>query len=159
MTPSGNQLFFSLTVILGSAALAPMLSGCSSHPVENSGVLSGASGIVAHAEAGELTAVQRALAAGEEVSARNSHGETALMVAAINGHTQVVRLLIRAGAPVDDKSRRGNTALILAAEWGQLETVTVLLKIGASVRARGLVNEGFPRYMGEERSISCPFRW
>ncbi|MCZ6557892.1 MAG: ankyrin repeat domain-containing protein, partial [SAR324 cluster bacterium] len=126
MTASGNHLLFSLTVLLGPADLALLLSGCGNHPVEHRGIPSGAGGIVAHAAAGEAAAVRRSLAAGEQAGARNSHGETSLMAAAMNGLTHVCRLLVRAGAHMDDQSRRGNTALILAARWGHFETVTVL---------------------------------
>ena len=95
MMANANHILFSLTVLLGPAALALLISGCGNHPVEHRGLPSDAGGIVAHAAAGDPAAVRRSLAAGEQAGARNSHGETALMAAAINGHTQVVRLLVR----------------------------------------------------------------
>jgi uncharacterized protein len=47
---------------------------------------------------GDMNAVRRLIAHGAEVNATNRAGDTALMIAAIQGHYEVVRLLISKGA-------------------------------------------------------------
>ncbi|XP_059168432.1 serine/threonine-protein phosphatase 6 regulatory ankyrin repeat subunit B-like [Physella acuta] len=60
----------------------------------------------------------------------NFKGQNALMLAAIGGHVKVVKSLIFKGFDVNKTDYHGNTALILA---GKLEVVEVLLKYEADV--------------------------
>ncbi|NBR95459.1 MAG: ankyrin repeat domain-containing protein [Proteobacteria bacterium] len=55
-------------------------------------------------------------------------GATALMLAAIEGHTEVVKLLLDKGADVNSRLETGETALILAAQGGHKEVMELLIK-------------------------------
>lgn len=57
--------------------------------------------------------------------------ETALHVAAKEGHVEVVEVLLRNGARVDARSRFGWTPLIWAVACGGVDVATVLLQAGA----------------------------
>lgn len=100
--------------------------------------------LCAAALAGDVAAVQAALAAGADVAAENAHGFTALECAAratndtpAAQHLQVLRLLIDAGSPLEHRGGGGRTALYLAAEFA-LESVPVqmLLDAGATPAVR-----------------------
>ena len=58
------------------------------------------------------------LSAKPKLMARNPYGETALMIAALRGHTEIVRMLLGQGAPVDHP---GWTPLIYASVHGRLD--------------------------------------
>ncbi|MDZ7740777.1 MAG: ankyrin repeat domain-containing protein [Bacteroidota bacterium] len=60
------------------------------------------------------TAVQLLLEYGAEVDASNSHGVTALMMAAWMDHASIMKLLIRHGADIYRKDEAGNTSVKLA---------------------------------------------
>ncbi|KAJ2989487.1 hypothetical protein NUW58_g3441 [Xylaria curta] len=62
-----------------------------------------------------------------EVDYQDNNGQTALHLAARNGHTPVVDTLLRHGTQVYAKDNSGQTALLLAAEKGRAEIVEILL--------------------------------
>ena len=74
-------------------------------------------------------------AAGAEVNAKNNGGDTALTLAAHNGHTETVQTLSAAGAEVNAKNNRGGT-VILAAQDGHTEIVHSLLSSGAEINTK-----------------------
>jgi ankyrin repeat protein len=92
-------------------------------------------------EAGDLAEVKNLLRGGASVNARGSYGHTALMGAAVRGHTDTVRLLVKRGADVNARGGTGRTALIEAAAEGYTNTVRVLLESGADVNAKD--NDGW----------------
>jgi ankyrin repeat protein len=53
-----------------------------------------------------------------DVNVRNSNGDTALILAAFNGHSECTKLLIDNHCDVNVKNIYGNTFLILGAEKG-----------------------------------------
>uniref|UniRef100_A0A0G4FA46 Uncharacterized protein n=1 Tax=Chromera velia CCMP2878 TaxID=1169474 RepID=A0A0G4FA46_9ALVE len=66
------------------------------------------------------------------VDEKDRRGNTALMAAAMNGHTETVGRLLGFGANIEERCHLyGNTALILAALSGHAETVDFLLHSGA----------------------------
>ena len=74
-----------------------------------------------------LEDVKDLLALGADVNAKNTKGYTALMGAAIKGHTAIVRaLLAKEGIDVNAKDNEGYTALMCAAKRGQEATVSAL---------------------------------
>jgi hypothetical protein len=83
-------------------------------------------------------------AAGAEVDAREAaHGNTALRLAAANGHAAAVEELRRLGGDVDAANKGGNTSVYIAACNGHLEVVETLGRLGADVN-RASDAEGGP---------------
>ena len=85
--------------------------------------------------------VKALLEAGADMNAKNSHGKTALIEAAIRGHVKRLQALITAGADVDEHysmNKNGDeTALTEAVSRGKNECVKLLIKSGASVNKVG----------------------
>jgi ankyrin repeat protein len=84
---------------------------------------------------GDLTGAQALLNAGANVNASDSHGNTALIWASMDGYEEIVRMLLKAGANVNASNSYGNTALPWASISGKKEIVRMLLKAGANVNA------------------------
>ena len=59
---------------------------------------------------------------------QDNNGETALMVASVNGHHQVVKLLLKEKADPNIEHNDGWTALMAASENGHQQMVEILLK-------------------------------
>lgn len=85
--------------------------------------------------AGDVTEVQRLLAAGADPRAVNLFGATPMMLAAARGDAAIIRLLLDAGVDVDSLTDEGQTALMAVARTGHLEAAELLIKRGANVRA------------------------
>jgi hypothetical protein len=85
------------------------------------------------AEADDLGALKRALAAGVPADARNRSERPVIMVAAKKGSLEVVRALLEAGATADMTDVAGENALHQAARGGHTEIVKLLLESGADV--------------------------
>ncbi|MFO0110279.1 MAG: ankyrin repeat domain-containing protein [Alphaproteobacteria bacterium] len=75
------------------------------------------------------------------LEARDNNGFTALILAAIYGHTDTARALLTAGAEIEARDVWGNTALMRAANKGRTATLQVLLAAGAESEARD--NDGY----------------
>ena len=84
------------------------------------------------ARAAKPGVVKAILAARPKVNGRNASGETALMLASINGRLDVVRMLLDSGA---DPNLPGWTPLIYAAVNNHVEVARLLLSRGAQVNA------------------------
>ena len=74
---------------------------------------------------------------GQDVDARDGHGQTALMKAAHAGHVALVRLLVNEGAGLDHRAKYGLTALMLAVVAGHGDVVAVLKQAGANTTIPG----------------------
>ena len=75
------------------------------------------------------------------VNAKSSRGETALIVAASQGHEEAFRLLITNGADLDAISRDGLTTLDFAAEGSYQNIAEFLIRHGADVERAELYTE------------------
>lgn len=76
------------------------------------------------------------------------NGNTAMMIAAQNGHVDLVKLLIRKQANLNARNLKGNTALHMAIEYEYIECVDLLLDAGAD---KTIINQsGFPAIYGLE---------
>ena len=73
-----------------------------------------------------LPILKRLIAARCDVNARNSAGQTALMMAALFGRTEAVHVLLDNGANPELQDREGNTAAILAEKQGNPQMVALL---------------------------------
>jgi Ankyrin repeats (3 copies)/Ankyrin repeats (many copies)/Ankyrin repeat len=70
------------------------------------------------------------------VNKKDNVGQTALSMAALQGHEVVVRLLVDRGADIHAKDHGGWTALHLAAEGGHEAVVRLLVDGGADIHAK-----------------------
>ena len=92
---------------------------------------------------GDLATMTRLIEAGEDINAKDRHGQTALMVAARDGRIEAVRTLLRHGAELDHTAKYHLTALMLAVINGRTEIVRALVDAGADRSARGSGAPGF----------------
>lgn len=73
------------------------------------------------AKSGNLESVESELRAGRcNLDAIDDGGNTALIVAACNGHQSAVRTLLAAGADIDVQNDNSWTALMIASYWGKV---------------------------------------
>jgi len=87
------------------------------------------------------------------VNAVDSHGRTALMLAAYNGHESTVRALVELGAQVNAVDSHGQTALMLAAMDGH-ELVRALEELAVS-RVHPALEGDDSEYTGERPCSYC----
>lgn len=83
-----------------------------------------------------LKMVQVLLAAGAEVNAKNSHGQTALMSLGDDSTDEMVWTLVSAGARINYKDEDGNTVLMSVAGAENPTMLRALIDAGAKVNAR-----------------------
>jgi len=93
---------------------------------------------LAAAGSGFTVKVTESLNQGIEIDVTDEYGQTALMLAADQGHVDTVNLLLQHRASPNLQNRRGGTALMLASFNGHLEVVTELLMAGADVNAKSI---------------------
>uniref|UniRef100_A0A8D3DBS6 Ankyrin repeat domain-containing protein 50-like n=1 Tax=Scophthalmus maximus TaxID=52904 RepID=A0A8D3DBS6_SCOMX len=83
--------------------------------------------------AGNLDVVNLLISRGANMELEDNHGQTALTLAARQGHTKVVNCLIGCEANINHTDHDGWTALRSAAWGGHSEVVSALLYAGAKV--------------------------
>jgi ankyrin repeat protein len=84
--------------------------------------------LIAAAEQNDVAGVQRLLAEGADVQARDGRGRTALLAATERNHVESARLLIDAGADVNAQDRKSDSPLLLAGASGHLEILKLILR-------------------------------
>ncbi len=88
------------------------------------------------AEAGKVHELTRWIEAGADKETVDPlFGYTALISAALHGHTEVVAALIEAGANQQALNRNGDTALLMAAYNGHISVLAKLRALGANINA------------------------
>ena len=92
-------------------------------------------------EKGNVEAIKQHLAAGTDVNARDSIGETPLFYAAVDGHKEIAELLIAEGADVNVRGKIRTTPLQAAAMLSHKEIVELLIDAGADVNVKDLLGE------------------
>lgn len=97
----------------------------------------------AAARAGNVEAMEQLLEKGADIDALDEHGQTALMLAAMQGHTAVARFLIARSARLDHTAKFHLTALMLAVIGGRADIVRALVEAGADLTVRGTGAPGF----------------
>lgn len=90
---------------------------------------------LARARTGDGKVLELFLLAGMNPDSSDSDGNTAMLLALMNGRADTVRMLLNAGAGVDAVTNTGLTALMVAASKGMVEVVHLLLDKGANVNA------------------------
>lgn len=80
------------------------------------------------------------LKGGANVNKRFENGQTALHVAAMEGHCNIVRLLLKCGAEIEAQDDDGYPPLFAAVDSNIIEIIQVLLKQGANADVK------HPRY-------------
>ena len=88
---------------------------------------------------GTLSAFERLLAKGADVSATDFSGRTAIHTAAIRGRISIIEKILETGYDIEVKGRvDGETALHKAVRSGNVKCVTFLLERGADVTVENL---------------------
>jgi ankyrin repeat protein len=105
------------------------------------------------AETGDAARLEELLEAGEEVDSLDRYGQTALMLAARNGHGDAVRVLLDAGAELDHTAKYNLSALMLAVIHGRLDVVEQLVEAGADLGIEGTGAPGFAGKMALEIAL------
>ena len=80
---------------------------------------------------------------GADVDARNRHGQTALMLAAHDGHCEVVEALIAHGANLNITAKYGLSALMMALVARHVEIARILVDAGTDLSLHGTGAPGF----------------
>ena len=84
------------------------------------------------AKKGDIESIKEHIAFGTDLNSKgSSRDETALIIAACNGHYEVVKLLVNEGADLNIQNDEGVTAQFCAVFFGQLEIVQILSDSGA----------------------------
>lgn len=96
--------------------------------------IAGFSGLHAAAHNGELATLQRLVAEGVDLEARDRNGRTPLHVAAFASRYDTVRALIESGADPNAMDNQAYDILTIAAVTNDLQMVDLALKLGASVK-------------------------
>jgi len=136
-----------LAVTNGDGAMVETLLKAGADP--NTTLPGGETALMTAARVGVLASVKALLARGATVDAKDqTHGQTALMWAAAEGHAPVVDMLIELGADFNARLASGMTPLMFAVREGRSDVARVLLKAGVDVNAPVPVEGGRRRTVG-----------
>jgi ankyrin repeat protein len=88
---------------------------------------------------GNTEKVRSLLRAGADVNARDTNGDTPLIISAFHGLSETAEILLEQGADLNAKNNLGNTALMEAAAMNKAETIRLLLAKGADVNVKNII--------------------
>jgi uncharacterized protein len=91
--------------------------------------------LIAAAGKGDLVAVERLIAAGADVKARDTRGRTALLAATHANRVAAARALIAAGADVNARDDIEDSPYLYAGAEGRTEILTMTLAAGADLKS------------------------
>ena len=91
--------------------------------------------LIAAAGKGDLATVERLIAAGANVKARDTHGRTALLAATHANQVAVARALIAAGADVNAKDDIEDSPYLYAGAEGRIEILSMTLAASADLKS------------------------
>ncbi len=129
-----RRLLGAVALLTATLAAAPAVAQTAPSPAEVAGYARLHHGLHAAAQRGDLPALQRALAAGAAVDARDGHGRTALHVAAFARQHGAIRALAQAGAALGALEADRYDAVTIAAVADDEPTLALLLQLGASAK-------------------------
>jgi len=92
---------------------------------------------------GDVESARRLLQTGQDIDARDRHGQTALMLAAHQGHQTLLELLLENGADLNVTAKYHLSALMLAVVAGHTAIARLLARAGADRDIRGTGAPGF----------------
>ena len=98
------------------------------------------------ARAGDVQALERLLEAGADINKRDGHGQTALMLAALEGHERAVAFLADRGAELNHTAKYCLSALMLAVIRGHRWVAQSLVNAGADLT---ITASGAPGFEGK----------
>lgn len=84
----------------------------------------------------DIELVDRLIAAGSDVNARNAYGSTPLGEAAVSGNATLIERLLSGGADPDTEGADGQTPLMVVARTNRVDAARLLIERGADVNAR-----------------------
>ena len=87
--------------------------------------------------------LERQLANGADINAKDRRGQTAVMIAAREGHADLIAWLAEHGAVLDGPGKYGLSPLMVAVVRGHTEVVRRLVAAGADTTSRGTGAPGF----------------
>ncbi len=129
---SNNSEVFGLASLSNATDVIGVLLNSGKFPIKSPLV---EAGLRTAAKNSKIQALNLLLQSGVNADGTNNLGNTALMLAAIEGHDDAAQALLNAHVKLDAKNARGETALILAASGGKRAVVKLLVKAGADVKA------------------------
>ncbi len=115
------------------AALAAIPASAQTPP--STAEIAGYSALQTAAWTGDVAAIERLMAAGAEIDARDGHGRTALHIAAHARQREAMRTLVRLGADPRALDAQRYDTVTIAAVGDDVETMRVALAIGADPKA------------------------
>ena len=119
-----------IRVLVFACGLLAMTAGshATSPPLEDQA-------LIALASKGDLAGVERLIAQGVSVKAKDGRGRTALLGATHGNHVAVARALIAAGADVNAKDDMQDSPYLYAGAEGRTEILKMTLAAGADLKA------------------------
>jgi uncharacterized protein len=123
-----------LAVIALALAATPAAAQTAPSPADLGAYARLHQGLHAAAHRGDVPALQRALAAGAAVDARDGHGRSALHVATFARRHDAIRALAQAGAALGALEADRYDAVTIAAVADDEPTLALLLQLGASAK-------------------------